>query len=191
MKNKGLLYWLNNFESYISCGCFLTITGLLTIQVVSRYIFGHAITWTEEISTILFVVMIYTAIAAAVTERKHIRIEALISAMPFKIRRIMLIVSNLIFIVFCIIFQPAMFKIIDELGSSVYPLSRVPKAPVYAIMPACLLLTAVRIIQDILRLLKENEDNLGNAEAAIDLDAMEREYLAKKALKEGRKEGEE
>ena len=184
MEKKDWKYWLNHFESYISCGCFLAITVLLFVQVVSRYVFGRSYTWTEELATILFVAMIYCAMSAAVTDRKHIRIEALLEAVPFKVKKCMLIISELIFFFFCIYIQPAMFMMIRDLGSSVTPLLRIPKAPVYLLMPLLLLLTGVRIIQNIIRWWKEKEEKLGATTPAIDLDAIEREYLAEKARME-------
>ena len=57
MKKK--LFWIfNNLEYLLSMLCMGVMMTLLFIQVVSRYVFGHSITWTEEISIILFILSV-------------------------------------------------------------------------------------------------------------------------------------
>ena len=55
MKNESLAKkLLNHFEVYAGAGIFIIMTILLFVQVVTRYCFGHAVTWAEEVATILF-----------------------------------------------------------------------------------------------------------------------------------------
>ena len=72
--------FLNEFEIYLGTIVFLVLTALLTIQVISRYVFNSAITWAEELAVIMFVWLIYLGVAGAVTNRKHLKIDALINA---------------------------------------------------------------------------------------------------------------
>ena len=92
MKNK--ITWkeiFNEFEIYIGTVVFVVLTVLLAIQVVSRFLLNHAFTWAEELAVIMFVWLIYLGVAGAVTNRKHLRIDALINVMPFKAKRVLLI----------------------------------------------------------------------------------------------------
>ena len=77
MKNGkfDLKTFLNNIELYLATLCFIVLTVMLTLQVFSRFILHHSWTWMEEFATIMFVWMIYLAISAAVTYRKHLRME--------------------------------------------------------------------------------------------------------------------
>lgn len=177
---KGWKYWLNNFEAYICAFLFIAICVLMFIQVVTRYIFGHAITWAEELATLMFVPMIYCGFASAVTERKHISVEAIQFFVPFKVRRIMKIASELVFFFFCLYMQKPLFKVIENLGNSVTDLLRIPKKYIYLEIPILLLLVAVRLVQDIIRMMHEDESNLGKTKPSVDLDACEREYLERK-----------
>lgn len=176
-KKKTVKYWLTEWESYLSAGTFMLITILLTGQVISRYVFNHSITWLEELSTILFVVMIYTGIAAAVTHRKQICIDALPTAMPFKIKKFLLILSDVIFIVFCIWIQKGLLDIVKMLQGGSTPLLHIPYPLCYLIVSLGLLLTAVRCVQNIIRLYHEEESQLGYKKPTLDLEAYEREYL--------------
>ena len=165
---------------YLAGILFAIIGILLTVQVFSRYILNHSFAWTEELATLLFVPMIYCGIASAVTKRKHVSIEIVQQIVPYKIKKILMILSQIIFLIFCVYIQFPLYKVIDNLGNSVTDLLRIPKKYIYIWIPIILLLTGIRIIQDIIRLCHENEDNLGHKEPTIDLSACEEE-----ARKEG------
>lgn len=100
MNNVFLKKFLNEFEIYMGAVIFVIMTILLFVQVVTRYFFGHAVTWAEEISTIMFVWMIYLGVAAAVLRRKHLKIDAFVETLPFKYKKMLLILSNVIFLIF-------------------------------------------------------------------------------------------
>ena len=67
-----------NIDQYISAVLFIVIMCLLFLQVVTRYVFKHSFTWTEELSVLLFVWMTYMGVSSAVTYRKNLRIDALL-----------------------------------------------------------------------------------------------------------------
>ena len=180
-KTKGWKYWLNEWESYLSTAFFIINTVLLIVQVISRYCFNHSITWMEELATFFYLIMVYSAIASAVTHRKQICIDALTDVLPFRAKKVMLILSDVIFIIFCIWIQKGLFDIVDLVGSGSTALLHIPYALCYGSVALFLLLTAVRCVQNILRLWKEQEHELGARKPTLDLDACEREYL------EGRK----
>ena len=185
MKNGkfDLRTFLDNFELYLSTFCFIIITIMLTLQVLSRYLLGHSWTWMEEFATIMFVWMIYFATSAAVTHRKHLRIDAVLDVVPFQVKRIMLILSNIIFAGFNIYISVIMFDVIRLLGDSRTTMLGLPQQLVYAIIPVGLLLAVVRLVEDIIRLMKENEQTLGASKPSMDLDACERAWEEKKAAK--------
>lgn len=178
-KPSKIKMFLNNFELYIAGILFAVIGILLTVQVFSRYVLNHSFAWTEELATLLFVPMIYCGIASAVTKRKHVSIEIVQQMVPFKVRKVLMILSQIIFLIFCIYIQFPLYKVIENLGPSVTDLLRIPKKDIYIWIPILLLLTGVRIIQDIIRLWHEDENNLGYSEPAIDLDACEEEAKRK------------
>ena len=183
MKNGkfDLKTFLNNIELYLATLCFIVLTVMLTLQVFSRFILHHSWTWMEEFATIMFVWMIYLAISAAVTYRKHLRIDFLLDMMPFKVKKVMLIISNVIFALFNVYISVIMFNVIKLLGASKTTMLKIPQQLVYIVIPISLLLTVLRLIQDTIKLAKESEENLGASKPSMDLDACEREWNAKKA----------
>ena len=178
--------FLDNIELYIAALCFIALTIMLTGQVLSRYVLKHSFTWMEEAATILFVWMIYLGVSAAVTKRKHLRIDFLLDMMPFKIKRGMLIASNVIFAAFNIYVSFIMFNVIKLLGTSKTTMLHIPQQLVYSIIPLGILLSVIRLVEDTIKLLKEDEKNLGASKPSMDLDECEEIYRKKKGIaKEG------
>lgn len=167
---------LNHFEIYATTVCFFVLTILLTLQVISRYVLNQSFTWMEELGTIMFIWMIYLGISGAVTSRKHLRIDFVLEMVPFKIKRILLMFSNLVFAVFNVYISFVMLNVMKLLGTSVTTMLRIQKVVVYAIIPFSLILASVRLVQDTIRLSKENATELGASKPSLDLASCEREF---------------
>lgn len=175
--------FVNNFELYLATLCFIVLTVMLTLQVFSRFILGHSWTWMEEFATIMFVWMIYLATSAAVTHRKHLKIDVLLEAVPFQVKKVMLIASNVIFAAFNIYISVIMVSVIQLLGSSKTTMLGIPQQLVYIVIPIGLIISVIRLVQDTLKLLKEEKKDLGASKPSMDLDACERAWEEKKAAK--------
>ena len=178
MKNESLAKkLLNHFEVYAGAGIFIIMTILLFVQVVTRYCFGHAVTWAEEVATILFVWMVYLGVAAAVLSRKHLKIDAFVEMLAFKAKKTLLIISNVIFLAFSLYIIFPMMSLVNNYAakSAASPILKIPKALSYVVMPLCFLLTAIRLVQEIIRLSKEKEKELGVSKPIIDIAALEKE----------------
>ncbi len=176
-KKMTLKEFFNTFEIYIGTGLFLALTVLLTIQVISRYVLQYSFAWTEELAEVMFVWMIYCGIAAAVRKRKFLRIEVLLDALPFRYKRILLVIDNIIqaafsiFIIFPILNIIANFQKSNATSSILH----IPKVFAYMVVPISMGLCLVRIAQEIYVLLHEDEKKLGVSKASLDLDEIERQ----------------
>ncbi len=175
--------FLNNIELYIATICFIILTIMLTLQVISRYALHHSFTWMEEFATVTFVWMIYLGVSAAVTKRKHLRIDFVLEMVPFKVKKAMLILSNVIFAVFNVYMSVILVNVVKLLGNSKTTMLGLPQQLVYSIIPISLLLSVIRLVQDTLQLLKEDESNLGASKPSMDLDACEEIFRQKQAAK--------
>ena len=169
-KNFDWKKFIINIDQYISAVLFIAIMVLLFIQVISRYVLGYSFTWAEELSIILFVWMTYMGVSSAVTYRKNLRIDALLDVVPFKVKKAMLIISDVIFIIFNIYLIFPFVELIGSIGNS--------KTPVV------LVIASLKLLGDIYKLAHEDEKRLGASKPSIDLEAMEAEWAAKKAEKE-------
>lgn len=176
---------LNTFEIYCGVVLFILLTVLLTLQVVTRYILNRSLGWTEELGQIVFVWMLYFGIAAAVRKRKFLRIEFLLDRVPFKVKRALLIIDNIIQGIFNLVMIMPVMQIIENFKNAKTTLLKIPKRFAYMIIPCMLLLTTIRIVQEVWVLAHESEKTLGVGKPTIDLEAAEREYLEKKEKERG------
>lgn len=58
----------------------------LSLQVVMRYVFGHAASWTEELALACFTWGTLLAIAAGVRDAIHVRMDLLVDRLPEPLR---------------------------------------------------------------------------------------------------------
>ncbi|MCQ2553437.1 MAG: TRAP transporter small permease [Clostridia bacterium] len=182
-------HFIINLDQYISAVVFIAITFLLLLQVISRKVFNHAFTWAEELAVVMFIWMTFFGISSAVTYRKHLRIDAVIDALPFKAKKVLLIISDIIFIIFnCYLWVPYT-KILDALGNSTTALLHIPNKINYILIPIMLTFASAKLVADIWKLAHENEKTLGATKPTIDLEACERECEERKKAR--REAGEE
>ena len=170
-ENWGLEMLLH-FETYIGTALFLFITVILTVQVVGRFIFGHSWAWIEEVSVIAFLLMTYCGVSGAVLTRQNIRIDAVLNIVPFKAKKVMLILSTFLHAAFTAWLTYFLFRIIGNMmmTKGVYSVTRLPKVYIYIAMALLLCLSVIRGIIEITRLFKEEEKVLGKAKPAVDLE---------------------
>jgi len=189
MNNNIAKKIIDNIETYIGTALFLILMVLLTVQVTSRYIFGYSFSWIEELSTIMMMSMVYCGVSGAVRGRKFLRIEVLVELMPFKIKRMLLIFSNLVqagWIAFILI---PFFNVMSSIGGGVTSILRIPKLYIYAIIPTLLILSIVRTAQEIYILMHETEAQLGKSRPAFDLDVIAAEGCAERENNEKNERG--
>lgn len=76
---------ISNIELYIACLAMMLLTLLVTVNVVSRYLFNAPFIFADEISTYLFLAIIFFGLEYAWIKREHIRIEFIIRHLPAQI----------------------------------------------------------------------------------------------------------
>lgn len=166
------MWWLfENIEVIAGGASTVLMIVLMFVQVVSRYMFNYAIPWTEELAVVCFILSIYLGCSLAVTREKHLTIDMFLHFMPFKVKKILLIISNIFFMSFCL-------YIIDPLSEITYGLYKggtklvvtgIPQYLIYATVEFCLVLTAIRLLQKSIELYHQKEEAKGKT-AILDLD---------------------
>ena len=157
MKRK----WYDRLEE-IFCGCALiAMLVVLTMQIVSRYAFGHALNWTEELARYFFIMFVYFAASLAVLENAHLKIDGLLGAFPKSTRKYVVLLGRIIFFLYCIVMGYYTFLKVK----STYSLNQVmPSLPgvkmwiFYGAAPLCHALMAIRLIQTTIRWFKTSPE---------------------------------
>ncbi|WP_203364022.1 TRAP transporter small permease [Bacillus sp. REN10] len=98
---KNALVWLDrNFEPILMTILFYAMTILVTLQVILRFAFDSGFSWGEEAARFMFVWLMYFSISYATRVHAHIKVSFLVERFNEKIRKSIMIVVDLLFIVF-------------------------------------------------------------------------------------------
>ena len=85
---KTLLDALSRFALFISASCIVAMTGIITYQVIARYVFNDSPAWSERLSLVLLAYLVFFGAAVGVHKKFHIRIEVLRNAVPERLGQI-------------------------------------------------------------------------------------------------------
>ena len=79
---------LDRLEEWIMSLMLFAMTALAFMQVVRRYLFNTGFSWTLELTTVLFAIMIFVGISYGVRVGSHIGVDALVNLLPGHRRRL-------------------------------------------------------------------------------------------------------
>jgi TRAP-type C4-dicarboxylate transport system permease small subunit len=134
---------------------FMLIT--LTIQVVSRYIFGISYSWIDELSRYSLIWFAYLSATYAIIFNAHIKIDLLVKIWPLKLRNKIKLFSNVIFFIYCIVvaYHSADWIIGLHRAKTVSMGTGIQMSYFAVIIPITHVLMAIRLIQLEIRLIKD------------------------------------
>ena len=89
-----------HFEEAVASFCLAVIAVCVFLQVVLRYGFGTALTWTEELAGFCMAWAVYMGAALGVRERFHIRILVGVMALPRPLRLPAILLADLLWFAF-------------------------------------------------------------------------------------------
>lgn len=69
-------------ERVSACVLLVGMLGLVVLQVVSRYVFGTPLTWTEELARFVLVWLTFVGSGFVMARRVHISVDLLASRLP-------------------------------------------------------------------------------------------------------------
>ena len=157
---KLIKYLDDHFEEHLLILIMSLMCILIFMQVLFRYFANLPLAWTEEIARYLFVWLIYIGSSLAVKNRKHIKVDAVMLLFGPKMKKVLLIVSNILFLVFAAIITYYGSGIIYKLAvvrPQVSPSVEIPMYIPYLSVPVGFTLIFVRLVQDTIKRLKESK----------------------------------
>jgi TRAP-type transport system small permease protein len=92
--NSKLAYWLNIILVF-------SVTSLILTEVIFRNI-GRSISWSEELARWCLVSITFIASFSALQEGSHVGITSILTKLPHSIKKIVLLVSNILVLIFLI-----------------------------------------------------------------------------------------
>lgn len=105
---KKILHWLDeNLEEFLLVLFLILMTLIMGVQVLSRYILGASLSWSEELTRYLFVWSGFLSVSYCSKKCLSIKIEQFVAVFPRRGRAIFKVVNHtfeLIFFVYMIPF---------------------------------------------------------------------------------------
>jgi TRAP-type C4-dicarboxylate transport system permease small subunit len=98
-----ILTWVENTLLHIISVMFLFIVILTLVQVFCRYVLNDALSWSAELTKIVFVWMTFLGSAAAVQRKRHMRIDTIINLLPLKWQIVTDIIVYILIAVFLVV----------------------------------------------------------------------------------------
>lgn len=160
----GILRWLDeHLEEYI-----LVILSTFTVviifsQVVLRYIFSSSLPWSEEIARYAFIWLIYVGVSYGVKRQKHLSVDVITMLFNDKGRIIINMIANVLFLIFALVITYYGIDIVGRITRESAALG-IPMEYVYLALVVGMILTSIRLIQNIYKNyieLKNNGDDTG------------------------------
>ncbi|NOI26440.1 TRAP transporter small permease [Vibrio mediterranei] len=145
-----MMKWLNdNLEAALGGLLLAGIVILITVQVVMRYVFQNALSWSEELTLWTFIWFIWIGIAYAFKERKHVKVTFFQDLLPAKAKRVLEILIDVAIVAFLLTMAYQSYKLITlpYVLSQKSVVLNLPIAIMYASAPIGSLLSVFRIIQ--------------------------------------------
>jgi TRAP-type C4-dicarboxylate transport system permease small subunit len=126
---------LNSIIKYILVFMLIVMFILTTVQVVLRYVFNSALSWSEELVRFVFVWATFLGAAIGIKEHIHIGVDAVVNLMPASLRRCVDTLVYLIIFAFGVVMIAAGVPVVTLTHSQLSPALEVPMSYVYICIP--------------------------------------------------------
>ena len=133
--------------------CMLFSLVALSISITSRYVFMRPLTWTDELTTYLFMAMTLLGASASVKGNLELKVDALYEAFPRwntgmdVLLHVFRLATAITFIVF-----GYEFFVIEKSMDTVTPILQIPSTVIAAMLPVFGILLSLRSIEGLLAL---------------------------------------
>lgn len=144
---------LNRAEEYFAVALLAAMTILVFSQVCLRFFFGLGYGWIDELARLAFIWVVYLGAVVGFQRHLHIRVEALIRALPAKIAVAFTLAGDLVLAAFCLaMLWHGVELVVSTLEFSFHmPSTGLSMFWAYMIMPLSFGLQAARLIERVVR----------------------------------------
>jgi len=153
---KKFLNYYNSIERWTCIIMMIVMVVVIFAQVVTRYVFGQALYWSEEFGKFIFVWVSWLGISAGLNEKEHIQVLMVPNAFHkkgfFKIEKVNYMIINVLWFITSIVVAYYGFQIVNmQMGTGVYGASTgIPMWICYLCVPFSSILVCIRLIIEII-----------------------------------------
>lgn len=129
---------------------------VIAMQVFMRYVLSSSLSWSEELARYCFIWLVYIGISYGVKKQRHIKVDVALLLLKDKGKIILNICANLLFLFFALFVIYYGYDIAQRLldFGQTSPALHIPIGLVYLATPVGMGLTAIRIIQQLIKQVK-------------------------------------
>ncbi|RSL29705.1 TRAP transporter small permease [Salibacterium salarium] len=150
-----ILRWLDeHLEEYPLIILSIFTVLLIFTQVVMRYVFNSSLSWSEEGARYAFIWMIYIGVSYGVKRQKHLNADAFSMLFERRGKIIIGMISTVSFLIFTLVIAFYGFDIVMKITRDSAAL-QLPMGWVYAAPATGMTLTTFRLIQQLVKQVKE------------------------------------
>ena len=104
---KKILHWLDeNLEEFLLVLFLILMTLIMGVQVLSRYILGASLSWSEELTRYLFVWSGFLSVSYCSKKCLSIKIEQFVAVFPRRGRALFTVVNHTFELICCVYMIP-------------------------------------------------------------------------------------
>lgn len=133
----------------------ILIISMVTLQVVSRYVFNNPSMWSEEVAVYGLVYFTFIGNALAISQKQTLKITILADALREDKAILLNLFTNalsILLLIFVIVFSP---KVFSGLMNYLTPALRIPKSFIFLSVPLGSLVMIMAFANEIMELLTE------------------------------------
>lgn len=134
----------------------LFIAALTLVQVFYRYVLNNALSWSAELTRIVFIWMTFIASGVAINRRRHLRIDTFVNLVPHRLQLVIDLLVHFVAVAFFAFLALRAFDLAQRAANTVTGALRWPRTVFFlpvGIGGALIVLFSFRVIgEDIVRL---------------------------------------
>lgn len=123
---------LKRFAELAAAAMFAAMFGAFIVQIVSRYVLNHPVSWTLEICSIAYVWVVFWSCNLLLNERQHIIFDVLYRKFPPRWQRVVAVANTATLGLIFLAALPTILEYIDFLGRRKTMILKIPFDYVYA-----------------------------------------------------------
>lgn len=132
----------------------IAVMGVIMAMEVFFRLFISALTWSEELAKYIFVWVVFIGMSYGIGKGLHIRLELLEEKLPPKVvKNLSVLCDSICILIFALLFQPSLEYLAFQCTQKAATIP-IHMGYVAVVIPISLVLCSVRMILDIMKLLK-------------------------------------
>lgn len=132
---KRVLDYIDNIIKWVAIAAFSTMTIMIVLQVISRYVFKSSLSFSEELARYMFIWSVLLGSAMCLKRRSHVNVEIVMAYAPNIIKKYGGLVANILSLVFYIILVYYGFIVVGVTMNQTSPALGIKMGYVYLSIP--------------------------------------------------------